>query len=139
MSKRIIFFVFSALTLAGCAAQRMPYNTKDPSEVNSKSKIKSGSNEVTGYTNIYDYLRGKVPGLIVEGTDVFIRGIGTFNGAKAPMFIVDGVEVQNISNINPQDVESVEVIKDASASIYGFRAANGVVKINTLKGRKREH
>ena len=136
--KRIIILLVAALTLAACAAQRMPYNSKDPAEVNSKSRIRTGSNEVTGYTNIYDYLRGKVPGLIVEGTDVFIRGIGTFNSSKAPMFIVDGVEVQNISNINPQDVESVEVIKDASASIYGFRAANGVIKINTLKGRKRE-
>ncbi len=136
--KQIVVFLVAVMTLAACSAQRMPYNTKDPSEVNSKSKIKTSNAEVTGYTNIYDYLRGKVPGLIVEGTDVFIRGIGTFNGAKAPMFIVDGVEVQSIANVNPQDVESVEVIKDASASIYGFRAANGVVKINTLKGRKRE-
>ncbi len=136
--KQIVVFLVAVMTLAACSAQRMPYNTKDPSEVNSKSKIKTANAEVTGYTNIYDYLRGKVPGLIVEGTDVFIRGIGTFNGAKAPMFIVDGVEVQSIANVNPQDVESVEVIKDASASIYGFRAANGVVKINTLKGRKRE-
>jgi TonB-dependent SusC/RagA subfamily outer membrane receptor len=138
MMKQIVVFLVAVMTLAACSAQRMPYNTKDPSEVNSKSKIKTSNAEVTGYTNIYDYLRGKVPGLIVEGTDVFIRGIGTFNGAKAPMFIVDGVEVQSIANVNPQDVESVEVIKDASASIYGFRAANGVVKINTLKGRKRE-
>ena len=136
--KQIVVCLVAVMTLAACSAQRMPYNTKDPSEVNSKSKIKTANAEVTGYTNIYDYLRGKVPGLIVEGTDVFIRGLGTFNGAKAPMFIVDGVEVQSIANVNPQDVESVEVIKDASASIYGFRAANGVVKINTLKGRKRE-
>lgn len=136
--KRIFILLAAVMTLAACAAQRMPYNTKDPSEVNSKSKVKTGKNEVTGYTNIYDYLRGKVPGLIVEGTDVYIRGIGTFNASKTPMFIVDGVEVQSISNINPQDVDSVEVIKDASASIYGFRGANGVVKITTLKGRLRE-
>lgn len=128
----------AAVTLASCGAQRLPYDSKDPAEVNSKSKLKTGKNEVTGYTNIYDYLRGKVPGLIVEGTDVYIRGIGTFNASKSPMFIVDGVEVQSIANINPQDVDSVEVIKDASASIYGFRAANGVVKINTLNGRLRD-
>ena len=136
--KRIIVLFLAAMTLAACSSQRMVSSTKDPSEVNSKSKLKVGEKEVTGYTNIYDYLRGKVPGLIVEGEDVFIRGVGTFNSSSKPMFIVDGVEVQNISNVVPQEVESVEVIKDASSSIYGFRGANGVVKINTLKGRQRQ-
>ena len=135
--KRILLLVAAVLTLSACSAQRLTGGTKDSSGVYSKSTIKPEDNEVSGYNDIYDYLRGKVPGLIVEGRDVYIRGITTMRASTAPMFIVDGVNVQDISNIIPQEVESVEVIKDGSASLYGFRAANGVVKITTLKGKRK--
>ncbi len=132
--KKTVFFLALAAMLSACAAQRMPNNTKDPSEVYSKATLRTNEKSVVAYTDIYEYLRGKVPGLVVEGTNVYIRGIGTFNSSTAPMFIVDGVNVQSIAHISPQEVESVEVIKDASASAYGFRAANGVIKITTIKG-----
>ena len=137
--KRIVSAIIILLTVASCASQRItPKSTKDPSEVNSRAVLEPGQNELSGYTSVYEYLRGKVPGLIVEGTDVYIRGITTVNSGTAPMFIVDGVEVQDISNVRPQEIVGVEVIKDASASIYGFRAANGVIKISTNRGYNKE-
>ncbi|MBO4455339.1 MAG: TonB-dependent receptor plug domain-containing protein [Bacteroidales bacterium] len=137
--KHIFTLIVILLAAASCASQRIPpESTKDPSEVNSRARLNPGQNELSGYTSVYEYLRGKVPGLIVEGTDVYIRGISTVNSGTAPMFIVDGVEVQDISNVRPQEIVGVEVIKDASASIYGFRAANGVIKISTNRGYNKD-
>jgi TonB-dependent starch-binding outer membrane protein SusC len=68
------------------------------------------------------------------GTRVTIRGLGTI-GNSNPLYIVDGVAVGNIDYLNPSDIESIDVLKDAaSAAIYGSRAANGVVLVTTVKG-----
>ena len=96
-------------------------------------------------SNIADQLQGKVPGVQMStsgdpGSSAFvrIRGIGTINNNE-PLYVIDGVPVQNESNINflnPNDIESIQVLKDAaSASIYGSRAANGVIVITTKKGK----
>ena len=70
------------------------------------------------------------------GTRVTIRGAGTI-GNSAPLYIVDGVAVGNIDYLNPSDIESLDVLKDAaSAAIYGSRAANGVILVTTKKGKK---
>jgi TonB-linked SusC/RagA family outer membrane protein len=103
--------------------------------------------EMTKYaaSNIADQLQGKVPGVQMStsgdpGSAAFvrIRGIGTINNNE-PLYVIDGVPVQNESNINflnPNDIESIQVLKDAaSASIYGSRAANGVIVITTKKGK----
>jgi TonB-dependent starch-binding outer membrane protein SusC len=69
-----------------------------------------------------------------SGTRVTIRGLGTI-GNSNPLYIVDGVAVGNIDYLNPSDIESIDVLKDAaSAAIYGSRAANGVVLVTTVKG-----
>ena len=69
------------------------------------------------------------------GTRITIRGLGTI-GNSNPLYIVDGVAVGNIDYLNPSDIESINVLKDAaSAAIYGSRAANGVVLVTTVKGR----
>ena len=69
------------------------------------------------------------------GTKVTIRGIGTIGNAE-PLYIVDGIAVSNIDYLNPTDIQSIDVLKDAaSAAIYGSRAANGVVLVTTVKGR----
>jgi TonB-linked SusC/RagA family outer membrane protein len=96
-------------------------------------------------SNIVDQLQGKVAGVQMStsgdpGSAAFvrIRGIGTINNNE-PLYVIDGMPVQNESNINflnPNDVESIQVLKDAaSASIYGSRAANGVIVITTKKGK----
>lgn len=92
--------------------------------------------------NVQSALEGQVAGLIVSessgqpgsGKSILIRGVST-NGDNTPLFVVDGLQVNSIDNINPADVESVDVLKDAaSAAIYGARGANGVVIITTKKG-----
>lgn len=90
-------------------------------------------------------LEGQIAGLTVvqptgePGRDVGslqIRGLGSFGASAAPLVLVDGI-VSSISNLNPEDIESVSVLKDAaSASIYGARSANGVLLITTKKGKK---
>ncbi|BDD00825.1 SusC/RagA family TonB-linked outer membrane protein (plasmid) [Persicobacter psychrovividus] len=70
------------------------------------------------------------------GVQIRVRGVGT-NGDSSPLYIVDGLVVTSIANVNPNDIESMEVLKDAaSAAIYGSRGANGVVLITTKKGQE---
>jgi len=89
-------------------------------------------------------LQGRTPGVQVtnlsgqpgETPTVIIRGTGT-TGNSTPLYIVDGLQVDNIEYLNPGDIESMDVLKDAaSAAIYGARAANGVVLITTKSGEK---
>ncbi len=96
--------------------------------------------------NLTQALQGRAAGVTVGndnspggGTMVRIRGFGTINN-NSPLYIVDGVPTQGtLNNINPNDIESLQVLKDASAaSIYGARAANGVVIITTKKGKPGE-
>lgn len=81
------------------------------------------------------YQRGGAPG--ADGSDIFIRGIATFGSSpRSPLLVVDGVPDRSINNIDPEDVESFTVLKDASATaVYGTRGANGVILINTKKGK----
>ena len=90
-------------------------------------------------------LQGKVPGMSItsDGSpvgagEVRIRGIGSFNASQSPLFIIDGVPTtDNLNTLNMNDIESMQVLKDAaSASIYGSRAANGVIVITTRSGKK---
>ena len=94
------------------------------------------------YANSTGVLQGRVPGVKVEtnggapgaGINVEIRGTGSF-GNDQPLYVVDGNIIGSMSFINPNDIESISVLKDASAAaIYGSRAANGVVLITTKKG-----
>lgn len=96
--------------------------------------------------NLTQGLQGAAAGVMVsknsgdpEGTaTIRIRGVATVNGSADPLYVVDGVQVGNNANfVNPADVESIEILKDASATaIYGARGANGVVLITTKKGEK---
>ena len=99
------------------------------------SKVEVDELQMRGYTSIGEYLKGRVPGLMVMkqgyGYKYQIRGISSINSPTDPLFIVDGMEVNSIDDINPSDVERVEVLKDASASIYGNRGACGVIVITT--------
>lgn len=97
-------------------------------------------------TNIYDVLQGTAAGVQVtsgsgqpgEGSSVIIRGTSTMNDAGiGPLWVVDGVPSEDIDQINPYDIESIEVLKDAaSAAIYGARSANGVILVTTKRGNE---
>jgi TonB-linked SusC/RagA family outer membrane protein len=109
------------------------------------SKVSAEELNVTRPTRVEDALKGKVSGVQITqssgqpGSDskVRIRGIGTINNSE-PLYIVDGMEVGGgINYLNPVDIASVEILKDAaSAAIYGSRAANGVILVTTKKGDK---
>lgn len=111
--------------------------TKKSKLTHSVSSVDMDNNLVAGYSDIGEYLRGRVPGLTVTkvgaGYRFLIRGTSTINGPSEPLFIVDGVEVADISYLNPRDVKSVEVLKDSSSSIYGARGAYGVILITTRR------
>ena len=93
--------------------------------------------------NIMNSMAGKLPGVNVVpdaapgGTgSIRVRGMSTANSSNDPLYVIDGVPTDNINCINPSDIETMQVLKDAaSASIYGSRAANGVVVITTKHGK----
>ena len=88
--------------------------------------------QTKSYADMYEYLQGRVPGLqVAPDKRIIIRGIGSINSSNDPLILVDGSEITDLSTINPNDVKSVDVLKDASASIYGVRGANGVILITT--------
>ncbi len=94
----------------------------------SNLEVKSGS----GYSNIYDYIKGRIPGVYVNGTTIRIRGERSILGSNDPLFIVDGMEVSDIGYLSPEMVDRIDVLKDASTTaIYGARGANGVIIITT--------
>ena len=129
------------------------------------SVVKTDDIYMAGAASIDQMLQGQVPGLMVMNTSgepsatpkIRIRGTSTINGNKAPVWVVDGVILEQnvpitaselnsedaeylignaISGISPQDIESITVLKDASATaIYGVKAANGVIVLTTKKGR----
>ena len=106
--------------------------------------INSESLNSTPVTSVDQALQGKVAGLQVtqdsgapgSGMSVNIRGVGSF-GSTAPLYIVDGYPIEDISYLNPNDIQSISILKDASASaLYGVRASNGVVIVQTKSGKK---
>jgi TonB-dependent SusC/RagA subfamily outer membrane receptor len=85
------------------------------------------------YRTIYDMIRGEIPGIMVEGSSIIIRGPSSVNASSEALLVVDGAIVTTISDIHPGDVQSISALKGAAAAIYGSRGANGVIVIK-LKG-----
>lgn len=88
---------------------------------------------------MFDLIQGQFPGVTVEGNSSVVRGTKTIYGTEsdAALLLVDGmiVSTQDFSVLSPSDVQSVDVLKDGSSSIYGSRGANGVVLVETKKGK----
>ena len=108
------------------------------------SSVKSEEITKQPATTAMQSLQGKLSGVTIVNTDqpgatpsVIVRGLGTALGGRDPLYVVDGMIVPNITNINPRDIESIDVLKDAASSaIYGVRAANGVVIVTTKTGKR---
>ena len=117
---------------------------KKVSVVGSISNIAPKAIKQTATTSLPNALSGRMPGIITRQTSgepgfdaasIYIRGIATW-GEKAPLVLVDGIE-RSISSVNPDEVESLSVLKDASATaVYGVKGANGVILITTKKGQE---
>lgn len=100
-------------------------------------EIDGKKSKYASYNTIYEMIRGEVSGVQVNGTSIMIRGATTINSGTEPLFVVDGVPVMTVDNIQPQMVKSIEVLKGSAASIYGSRGSNGVILINLLSGKDR--
>jgi TonB-dependent SusC/RagA subfamily outer membrane receptor len=102
------------------------------------SHLQQENNEFCNYTNIFELIKGRFPGVTVSsaqmGGAVYIRGATSINMSNEALYVVDGGVVSTIDYIHPCDVRSIDVLKDASAAIYGTRGSNGVVVIETKKG-----
>lgn len=84
------------------------------------------------YNNIQDYMLGRVSGVTIINGQIHIRGINSFYGSGAPLIVIDGTPGGSLADVNPYDIQSIEVLKDAgSTAIYGVRGGNGVIVITT--------
>jgi TonB-linked SusC/RagA family outer membrane protein len=119
------------------------YGTLEEKDLTSAiSTVKAEEIQKTPTAQAMQALQGRVPGVQIVSSGapgasptVRVRGIGSFEGNAAPLYVVDGMFFDNIDFLNPNDIETISVLKDASASaIYGVRAANGVVLIETKSG-----
>ncbi|MEP7258911.1 MAG: TonB-dependent receptor plug domain-containing protein, partial [Flavitalea sp.] len=100
----------------------------------SKAPVISLSNAIAGRTpGVVISQRTGEPGF--DGASILVRGKGTLNNTS-PLIIIDGVQGRDINTVNVNDVESISVLKDASAAIYGARSANGVILITTKRGKE---
>lgn len=106
--------------------------------------IKGEELEKSPVANVSNALAGAMPGLIVntysgepgnDNANIFVRGQGTLNSnLDQPLIVIDGIPDRDFTRLNPADIESFTVLKDATAAIYGARAANGVILITTKRG-----
>lgn len=94
--------------------------------------------------NVSNGLAGRVSGVIAnnrsgrpgeDNSNLLIRGFNSFGGGKSPLVVIDGIPDRDLNRINQDDIESVTILKDASAAIYGVRAANGVILVTTKRGK----
>lgn len=94
--------------------------------------IDATEDRYASYSNIYELIRGQVPGVQVNGTSIIIRGPSSINMSSQPLLVVDGVPTTSIETISPKMVKSITILKGADAAIYGTRAAGGVILIDLL-------
>ncbi len=125
------------------------YGTQKKSSITgSVSEVKADAIQQRPVSSVTSALEGTTSGITVSGNygspgespTILIRGIGTVNGSTSPLYVIDGVPFGgNISDLNPDDIESMSILKDAaSTALYGNRASNGVVLITTRKAKSNE-
>ena len=127
------------IVVVGYGTQKKINTTGAIATIESKQFIQSP------VANLSNSMVGRVPGLFAiqssgepgyDQSKIYIRGVGTFTGNTDPLVLVDGIEVSNYNNIDPNEIESVSLLKDASSTaVYGIRGANGVIIITTKRGK----
>ena len=130
----------SEVVVVGYGTQKKASVTGAVSSIKGEALVKNAS------VNVSNSLAGRVSGVIAnnrsgrpgdDNSTILIRGYNSFGGGTSPLVVVDGIPDRDLSRINPDDIESVNVLKDASAAIYGVRSANGVILITTKRGKIR--
>ncbi len=131
------------VVVVGYGQQRKELMTSSVVQVNSKDLQKAPQ------TNVSNMLTGKLAGVTsvqstgqpgADDADITIRGLSTYGSNNRPLYIIDGMESESMNSLNPSDIESISVLKDAAAaSVYGVRGGNGVILITTKSGSKSDH
>jgi len=122
------------------------YGTEKKGSLTSSVVALQGSDIIKSSSspNLSNVFAGQVPGVIANNrsgrpgkdqSSVSIRGSNSFSGGTDPLYVIDGIQDRSIDRINPADIESITVLKDASAAIYGVRSANGVILVTTKRGK----
>lgn len=126
------------VVVVGYGTQKKTTLTGSVATVKGSELVQSSS------ANVANAIAGRVPGIIAnnrsgrpgeDGSSLLIRGFNSFGGGTSPLIVIDGVPDRDFSRLNPNDIESITVLKDASAAIYGVRAANGAILVTTKRGK----
>lgn len=143
--KTVINVVLEEETIGLKEIVAVGYGTQRRSEITGAvASVKTEQLIAQPTADLQSMLKGKVPGLYVTtndarpggSSDVLLRGIRSLKGGNAPLYVVDGVPLSSINEINIDDIETMSVLKDAtSQAIYGSRASNGVILISTKRGK----
>jgi len=130
----------AVIVIVGYGKQKKEFLTASVSSVSGSELVKAP------VSNISTALKGQLPGLVAtqgsgkpgsDGSVLTIRGVGTYTGQTAPLVMVDGVARDTYDDIDPNEVGSISILKDASATaVYGVRGANGVILITTKRGKE---
>jgi TonB-dependent SusC/RagA subfamily outer membrane receptor len=104
---------------------------KEKNLTNNITSIDATDKKYAAYSNIYEMIQREVSGVTVNGQNIVIQGARDFFGTVPPLFVVDGVYVDDISAIKPSYVEKIEVLKGSAAAMYGSRGYGGVILITT--------
>ena len=155
--KRFVPLFACLLLLAGCGAQKSlssDIRSTDRSdgylatETGSVQHLDLKENDSVSYRSLEDYLQAHVTGVDIINGRIVIRGINSINASTDPLILMDGQEIHDTGSINPDEIHSVDVIKDGSAASYGMRGGNGVILITSkaahhakqaeLEARKRQ-
>jgi TonB-dependent starch-binding outer membrane protein SusC len=127
--------IISDITNPDEEAINVGYGTvKQKNLISTVNKINASKNNYAAYSNIFDMISGTVPGVRVNGSNIIIQEATSFIGSTQPIFVVDGIVVNEISSISPSQVKSIEILKGSAAAIYGSRGANGAILITLRKG-----
>lgn len=149
--KKTLTILSAIAVLCSCGSTRMPSRNVNDEVVDlgysreSKRNSTSATSRIDmendinpGYNNMYEYLQGRVAGVVVNGDassgecSITIRGVKSLIMDSEPLILLDGQEISDLMSVSPDTVASVEVLKDASSTaIYGSRGANGVILIRT--------
>ncbi len=108
-------------------------HVEDRDRLFAASSLSANDEDFSSYISMLDLIEGRFPGIDVYGGRIVIRGVSSVGGNTEPLIVVDGVEVtyQYFTMITPNDVKSINIIKDGATAMYGSRGGNGVVVVKT--------
>lgn len=111
-------------------------HVKDADKLFAMSSLHNEGTNFSQYSNMYDLIRGQIPGVEIVNKQIIVRGKNSINGSSAALIVVDGAvgDQSILESLRPINVKSVNVLKDGSTAIYGSRGASGVVLIEMKKG-----